>query len=340
MGAAEYNACGAANIMAEVSNPQQIQSAQPIPAKPGVKVSNELPYPYGPQAARLPKADWEPLAMPGPPPFVLESAAVIACFCFNGLIPPVVTAIRPEPDALIAMAVGVFATQMSVLCTVLVFGDGRLWLRLAGVWAIGYGLAVTFLGSLFLSERGISQKAEAFRALICSLPLVALAVQIPLWAVYYYFGWRIGRPGEVKPSRPLSIGDIFLGTAIAAATLGAVRFAPDQRTAADPGFWLAWTIAVPSLAGVSLISVLPALYLTLRIAQPAIGCVTLFIYALVAAAVTLFAIHSISAMTRSGPPPAEMTVVFPVMFSSFAVTLFGAFSLARWRGLRLIFPSD
>ncbi len=302
----------------------------------------ELPqtYPYSPQPAVLPKrqlaADRPLLPLDRPPAIVWAAAIAIGCAAFNLLMPPIISSVGPEPLPLLALTLGMLVSQLAALSAVLVFGEARFWLRLLAVWAVGYGLALSFVAGVILVE-GSSNVAEPIRIICCGLPLVALAVQTPLWAARLYCGWRIARPGQTAQQRPLSIGDILGGTAVAALTVGAVRFVAQNPRQADLGFWIGWGIAVPSIAGISLIAILPVIYFVLRVERVGLGCGLLIGYA---AAAALIAMCGIGLVFSRSPPPTEFFFLLTMMIGTVASAHLGLLALIRGYGYRLIFPSD
>lgn len=305
---------------------------------PDAKLPPAYPYaqrPALPPPAKPPLPDDWPVQVVMRLPVAL-SLLYLGCLAFNGLAAVAIAQLRPEPIALVAMVFGVFWGQLAGLCGVIVFGEFRFWLRLLVVWALGCSLGLSFMTGFILIEGWPGDLGKVLRVILCGLPMVALATQLPLWAARFYLGWRIVRPTDnFQSPQPLSIGDIFNGTAVAALTVGAARFVPHDGFS-DVAFWTGWAIAVPSIAGISLISVLPALYLVLRLQQIAIGCIALPVYALVAAVVTLIVIGVVSQRA----PDDEAIVVFPVMLLTYAAMLLGLLGLMRWRGYRLVFPSD
>jgi hypothetical protein len=295
-------------------------------------------YPYAPQPATIPRPapyepDW-PDSLEAHAWFPL-TGVYVACLGFNFLMPVVISNLRPEPNLLVAVAFGTFASQLAALCALVVFGEWNFWGRVAAIWAIGYSLGLAFLFGIGVSE-GPPDLDEVVLGLFCALPLVMLAAQLPLWAARFYFGWQVRRRQSPAEARPLSIGDIFCGTAVAAVTVGLVRFVPAGASGPDLNFWIGWAVAVPSIAGISLIAVLPAMYLVLRQARPAAACLLLGGYAMVAAAATLMVITTVGRQRLDD----ELLVLFPVGFVTFAMVLFGMLWLVRSCGYRLLFAGE
>jgi len=314
----------------------------PNPALPQTTPADKQPadYPYGPRPAVLPKYTPPPALSGGLEPWLATAIAVGAlfavCLAFNALMPIVLFKMEPGGEALGGIAAGIFATQFAALCGGLVFGEGRFWLRLVIAWALGYSLGIVFLVGISQMQTYINLSDE-LQAFCCATPLVALAAQLPLWAFKTYFSWRIARPVEnLTRMRPLSIGDILVGTAVAALTVAAVRFIPhiDPK---DNEFWIAWAIGVASVAGISLISILPAVYFVLRVESRLSGTILYAFYTVLAIGLT---VAIIAYVNRKSPPPGDFWIVMWTMLPTLAARLFGGLHLFRWLGYRLVFPGD
>jgi hypothetical protein len=291
-------------------------------------------YPYAPQPPRELAEPRPPgrivqllVRPPAPELLVLSGAAL-----FNLLIVPLVEAFRPEPMVLAGLAYGVLASELAGLTIWMVWSNTPLWIRLALYWSLLYGLLFCFLISIWLSEQ--SDPVNLFRGPLCGLPLAALATQLPLWALRMYAGWQIERPGDEARSsaRPLSIGDILLGTVIAA-----VGVAAAQGVASDGRAWLAWAIAIPSIAGVSLASIPAAIYCTLRLKDAGWGAGLLFAYAAGGVIVTLIVV---AWAHGGGTLELDFLAALAVMISTLASALWGLLIVAKRRGYVLLFPSD
>jgi hypothetical protein len=316
------------------------QSAIPQTDPVGVPPAD---YPYGPKPALLPKDAPAPLLDKAIVPWLADAVAAGSlfgfCLLFNGVVPFVLNKIENNghfAEVLGGLAVGIFAVQFGALSCWLVFGEARFWLRLPIAWLLGYSLGFTFLVSISWEQHYISLKDE-LRTFLCATPLVALAAQLPLWGAKTYFRWRIARPAEsLAPVRPLSIGDILVGTAVTALTVAAVRFIP-HIDPQDSSFWAGWAIAVPAVAGISFITILPALFFVLRIEDKWLGNMVYVCFAVLAIGVTLGIIGYVN---RKSPPPTEAWIAMCTLFPSMAASLFGLLHLFRWLGHRLVFPGD
>jgi hypothetical protein len=178
---------------------------------------------------------------------------------------------------------------------------------------------------------------EVFQVLLCSLPLVALSAQLPLWIMHIYSGWRIARPGEnaAEARQPLSIRDLLAGMAVTGVTLAALRLLPEELHR-DPGFWLGWGIAVVSVVGASAVSLLPAIVMVLRIRETATAGVVWLAYA---GAVLIAALVVFSMIAGSGPPGEAVVAGFVAVFTFAGVIAAPLFTL-RSRGYRLLYSGE
>jgi hypothetical protein len=297
-------------------------------------------YPYAPQPGKgspyfSPETS-SPASLSVRSP-IPELLALLGCGFFNLVIGPIIEETRGEPVGLIAMAFGIFAGQLAVLSIWLVWSEIGFWRRLLVYWALLYALGACFVAGLAVS--GAGDVDEVARGVFCALPLVALAAQLPLWALRIYFGWQIRRSAEsgLERQRALSIGDIFGGTVVAALSVAAVRFVTGDPSELDAGFWIGWSIAVPSIAAISLIGLPLAIFLILRLNRPGVGCGLMFGYAVVLSLVTLLIIGLVN---RGRVLDKDIVVGLPVMCCTLAGMLFAALMLARSRELQLRFPRD
>jgi hypothetical protein len=115
--------------------------------------------------------------------------------------------------------------------------------------------------------------------LVGALPLVALAVQFPLWITRLAFGWRLVRDdGEVAAAdSPLTLRDLFLATLLVSVAVAFARSMPDAQ--ADRYFWVAWAIAIPFVAVVSGLALLPAGRFLLATQRFSVGITSTVLYA-------------------------------------------------------------
>lgn len=244
------------------------------------------------------------------------------------------------------MSAGLMTAQAGALPFWLVFGRESFLVRLVVFWAAAVGLfgcwGLGFLVWCRLSPNNFHWP-DPVHFFVLSLPLAALAIQLPLWPLKLYFGWSLVREGDAEsaPSdRPLAIRDYLLGTAIVAISVGLARLAPDRL---ESEFWLAWLIFAASIAGTSLVSIVPAMLLMLRGASGRRGAALMMVYALGAAGITAIVVAAINPFFRrqlSSPRQWWELVGTLLVFLAFAAGLSGAMLAMRALGYRLRFGSQ
>lgn len=240
----------------------------------------------------------------------------------------------------VAGLLGFWAAQLGLLSLWLVWGQGSYLRRLLIHWVAG---AVLFLAwalgfaAAMASEMPGEILLNVARATACGLPAVCLAAQLPLWPLRIYFGWRVEQPGDAaaEDSQPLSIRNMLAGTLVTSVSLAALRFMPPDFVI-DADFWIGWAITVAVVAGLSLVSLLPALAILLRMSQTASAATAWFGYAGLMLVATL---AILSSFFGAGPPDAVFVGV-AVTFFSFAGAVSLPLLIARARGLRLTFARD
>ena len=251
-----------------------------------------------------------------------------------------------------ALAVGLFPAQLGALTLWLVWGPGPLAARLARHWLAVLALyAAWALGAgITLSDGPPNAVPSVWGAVLCSLPLVSLASQLPLWPLRTHLGWRVERvvrsPGEPQAEsstkEPLLIRDILIGTAATAVALTGIRVvaaivdAQQPGGQVPPGWWFGWGVGVLIFAAISLLGFLPATWLLLRGSEPAPRLALWLGYVAVAAMIIVAVIASIS----GGRADAEPFVGLLCLAASFAGALAVPLLLARSHGWRLVLPGD
>ena len=290
-----------------------------------------------PPAASLPA--WSDACIVG----VMVGAAVV----FNFVILPMVRVAgesRAEPAIIffVSLAIGVYAAELAILTLGLVWGPGSFLRRLLVHWAIVFGLYVAWalgFAAGFGSQTRATELPQIWGTMLCVLPLVSLAAQLPLWPLRIYFGWRIERqpvaPGPNAHS-PLLIRDLMAGTVITSVSLASLRLMPAEARGDGNMLWIGGAIAFASVLGISVFSLLPASLFLLRLHSAAAAAGAWFGYTAVALVATLVVVSS---LMGSGPP-GEALAAFLVVFYSFAGALSLPLFIARARGYRLRFPRD
>ena len=237
-----------------------------------------------------------------------------------------------------AVTSGVILGEVGSLTLWLVFGPGELALRLLVHWTVAFCLFLALgVGFVVAAADGGGFPGEALGAAVCSLPMISLAAQLPLWPLRTHFGWRVERraaSADENGSQALSIRDLFFGTVVTAVSLACLRLTP-HRVDVGPMFWLAWCIGVASVAGISAVSLIPALLFVLR-SKETTGVSSLCIYTGLAACVAM----AILTASTGGPIPVEVFFIFGLAICAFATALAVPLLMVRSRGYRLTFPSD
>ncbi|HEX5104670.1 MAG TPA: hypothetical protein VFV87_12705 [Pirellulaceae bacterium] len=228
---------------------------------------------------------------------------------------------------------GAIAAQPAVLSAWLVWGSGSFWKRLALHWGAAYGLAILWLiGAVAAEGPRDGDIRNALEIVPFSLPLLGLAIQLPLWAARMGFGWRLVDSCADDPRpRPLAIRDLMVGTVIVAVSLAAAKLAEGMDRGLEG--WLVWAILAPSVAGISLIAVLPVAAWILRQRNLVMGMVLTAVYAAIAVAVTWVVMYVIE-RNFFWVNWRDMLGLAVTIFS-FAATLAVAALAARVAGFRL-----
>ena len=241
-----------------------------------------------------------------------------------------------------AVTSGVIFSEGGILTLWLVWGPGDLIRRLVMHWFVACGLFLAW-GTGFLvavaDGPGGGFVAEVLGTAVCSLPLISLAAQLPLWPLRTHFGWRVERPahaGDDHRSQALSIRDLLLGTVVTAVTLGCARLTPLRLEAATV-FWLRWSIIALAITVISAVSLIPALLFLLRSKERTTAVGSLCVYAGLAALV-VFAF--VAASTGGRSIPVEAFLVMGLAICSYIGGLAIPLLMVRGRGYRLTFPRD
>jgi hypothetical protein len=291
----------------------------------------QLEYPY---AAR-PAAPFQPLAPPaagtafGPSWIGLIGLAALFVIVNFSVIPLI--ELIDDDSFIVVGCMGVMLAEGFVLAAWLVWGGGSFLLRLVRHWALALLLgAIWLLGALVAEGARDRHIRDVLENVPVSLPLASLAIQIPLWIARLYFGWRlVDECADPAPARPLAIRDFMFGTVIVAVSLAAARLAEEMLRHSSEG-WLMWAVLVPSLAGISLVSVLPVAVWLLRMRDLSIGLICVPIQTTIAILVTVIIIAMVEPRVRL-----EEVLIIATIIVSFAATLSLAALAARAAGFSL-----
>jgi len=309
-------------------------------------------YPYGPRAPVLP----ESLHLKAEQAQLRESLTngtaqtLIACIGValafglgNFVVFPLCDAVNPQQSGFLFVFVlfGAICAQGGLISAGLVFGPGRFWLRTVCCWGVSAFLwlcwAVGLMAYAYSRRwRYPADWHEMLQFVGLSLPLVAVAIQSPLWFARSYLGWRLApSDGSETAAQPLSIGDYFVGTAVTAVSITCAQLGRPAQWVA-PAYWPAWAIVVACVAAASLLGVLPAMLLILRWRHWRLGFCLLVLYGTVAG------VALISTLIAVFGPPGQIWEVLGmvVIFISTAAFLGAGMIVARACGYSLVMGRD
>jgi hypothetical protein len=245
-----------------------------------------------------------------------------------------------EVAALVALiGAEIYFAEIAAATLWVVWGPGPFVKRLLVLYGVGIVLylawAIAFVAAF--RDRGPPGGILQFcAAVLCSLPPVCLAAQLPLWPLRIYLGWRIERNESLAP-RPqaLSIADVLASTAVAAVNLAAIRLIPaDYRGGSQ--FWVGWGIAGVSIAGASAVLLIPALLYFCQMQSPG-GAIAAWIVHI--GAVFAFAVAAFSIFTQINPP-GDAIVLSLIGFYAFGGALAIPLLVVHSHGYRLSIPSS
>jgi hypothetical protein len=302
----------------------------------------QLEYPYAARppvaapaahVAAAPAAASKPIApavtWPALGPTWLPLLCVALAFLLaNFLVVPLMDWIDDD-FFLIFWCAGVMLAEGFVLAAWLVWSDRPFFQRLCLHWIAAALLNFTWLLGAIVTE-GVRDGdiRDALEVIPFSLPLFSLAIQLPLWIARYYFGWRlVDGCADPVAARPMGTRDLMLGTVIVAVSLALARLAEGMDDSSEG--WLVWAILAPSVAGISLVSVLPVAVWLLRMQNPAIGLICIPVQTMIAILVTI-TIIAINERIRL-----QEVVFIATIICGFAAALTAAALAARAAGLRL-----
>jgi hypothetical protein len=316
----------------------------PYASPPGTRVwqpallpSHSNAEPLIATAASLPA---DPLCWPRLAGIVAVAIAIASVA--NATMAPVMTAMRPGSGfapglAYLSLVLGSIAGQAAVLTVLAVWASGPLWLRL--VWHWGLMLlafaAWTFGFVVALISENQTFPDEEFRIALLGLPLVALAFQAVPWLFKLYLGWRIVHDEENWESatdQQLSIRDMFLATVVVAISMAAVRLGKPANV--EEGiYWAAWGIGGAVASAISLVCLVPMVYLMLGVRDVRWG-----VLGVVAMATSWAALAAVILMWLqfSGPSDKEIMLITASIAAGFTLTLAGMLRIARASGYRLV----
>lgn len=278
---------------------------------------------------------------------------VIAAAAFNAFAAPIVEMVeRPYiastgPGTVgvmlfwMPLMIGVLCGEVGAMACWLVWAEGRFWRRLVIHWAVGLVLGLCLLCGWLLTMIDAwgpgSSPLIFYEAawLACGLPATSLAVQVPMWPFRTHLGWHVAPAKEAPEAsrQPLSIADILIGTTVVAVSLGLIRLLPG---ASNPFVMMQMGVMGLALAVASLVVLIPATLLVLRMSSAAIG-VLVYLGAVFLSECGFIVVGS---MISNFWPPGED--VFAMLWGSLVFAATVAAPLFVWRvcGYRLVWAKE
>ena len=308
--------------MPPVSNHRQPLIMAPSDSQPQL----EYPYAARPAVSAKPIVPAATLPMPGPTWLPLIGVGLVFVLANSAL--PLIERIDDD-SFLVFWCVGVILAEGFVLAAWLVWGDGPFFQRLFIHWIAAAVLGVaSFLGAVAVEGFRDGDIRDMLEVIPFSLPLFSLAIQLPLWIARYYCGWRlVDSCADPVAAKPMGTRDLMLGTVIVAVSLALARLAEGMDDNSEG--WLVWAILAPSVAGISLVSVLPVAVWLLRMQNPVIGLICIPLQTMLAIFVTI----TIIAMNER--IRAQEVFFIATIICGFAAALTAAALAARVAGFRL-----
>lgn len=299
----------------------------------------------GSQAPTWGGADRRDLA--GQPDF-LRQRLIWPCFLVcvllfgvaNFVIGPLMSRLGPNDSAVLVYvcfgAIGAEGGLHAIWCVLAPVGLIKRFavgigtaLVLFGAWALGYGVYVSLEPYLYDDYWEI-----VVTGLLC-LPLVAIAIQLPLWLARAWLGWRVlhrADPSRQSGGAAFGIRDILVATAVLALALSAAKLAVPDRVFSETEFLFPLAIVALVAAGISLFTTLPVVVATLRARQIWLALpVTLALDVMI-----LVVFMATGTAIARRPPPWQAYVGMACMVGGFFVSLTGVMLVARRLGYRLV----
>jgi hypothetical protein len=244
-----------------------------------------------------------------------------------------------------AIYVGFVFGQVMALAAWLVWNEGPFLRRLAIHWGIAFGLAAAFFCGLIAalvadSISRIDFKNAGLAFVVCTLPAVSLAAQLPFWPLRTYFGWRVHRTleGASLAGRPLTILDMFFGTAVVGATLGLARLITSlfPNEFFPPLMWIQLAVYGALWSIASLFIGIPTIFCIMRSTNLARGIAALGGYLLFG----LVLLIGIPSALRGIVAPLESSVTLTLGTFTLAATFSAPLLVLRACGYRLTRTRD
>ena len=256
----------------------------------------------------------------------------------------------PTPLAVIGLAVevgGVIA-QFLILSFLAPLGPGSTLLRQGMVWLAAAALVGSFATGVGIVIRWQADSSAPENFVFLFIPLFAIPAvfatcQAPLWALRYFLRWRTAASdGIAQDSGQISIGGMFVATAVVAVALGLCRLGLSMEHAQwgegqygqglSPLAWwggiglaaaIAWTISAAVLPVTSM--------LILRSKSWMVGATTAFAYL----SGCVLSVHLVARVWSGVWPDGEAIALLATFYFSIAVSLLLSLLIIRSAGYRL-----
>jgi len=262
------------------------------------------------------------------------------CALVDFLTPSVFEASR-SPEAPMVFT-GALAGQFGLLAVWAVLGPQRLSVR----WPLSLLVAVLLCCALLLGVTMIDgaggELGETAMGML-TLPMIFLAVQVPLWILRIVTGWCIvagGREDCSPPSEPrqFQLQHMLGATTAVAVALGlasvGLRYFENPTRRTDPSMWLGLMFACLMCGVWSAFSTLPCFWAAFVARNKMASAAMIAVYAVL---MSLLVLAVMSAIYGSAPP-GEVVGGFILFHGSLAFVLLGSLHLARLCGYVLLRP--
>ncbi|MFN0021516.1 MAG: hypothetical protein ACKVP0_24965, partial [Pirellulaceae bacterium] len=234
------------------------------------------------------------------------------------------------------LTAGGMCAQLGILTIWGVVGLGRAWHRQLLVMSIGgLWIGAWVAGRFLLKERGFSPSWKETAPAFC-LPLVLLAMQVPLWVFRILARWRLVSGDGSATSKPpqMTIAGILGAMTLVGIALALVKLGLQVVQSHEATFW--WTaVAVACASGgiITLFVLVPIIILLLRPKSWTTGLLLSVLFLLGIVTIGVFTTAAFTGNIRS--LGFRTYVAFPAAFGGLAGGLLLPLVLIRLANYRL-----
>lgn len=236
------------------------------------------------------------------------------------------------PEFFGAILFGILPAQFGVLAIWAVVGPGRWQIRQAATTVLAALGWLAFGAGTAASVHAPADFSEVMFRFTALVPLVFLAIQLPLWTGRWLRGWRLveascAASADRRESRRFSMNDLLLMTAVVAVALALARFCAESAEDVA-GNWIFAAILSPA----SGFATLPCLLSAFRSRTGRGGILAIAGYAF-----GLGLAFDVVAVTMLGAP-ADLSEIWggPVWLLSMLIPIHGSLALIRHAGYLLL----